>query len=284
MLSQSTRLPKKRTRALVQLGHVRAPVSEHHDLAEVALARRAPPVGEQSLFRLHRVIGDEQATLASGVSEVFLCVTGAQPGQRVALGRLVLAAVLGEAHRAELITEGRVEPTRADGGELSRVPDQDRLAAGLLHEAKDRSEHPRLGHPCLVDHQHAPARQATRATGLAQQGVEGSRRDLGCLAKLIRGPSTRRRSDHRDPRAFKRVAERTQRGRLARPGDPDHADDPIGGEPRRGDERALLLGESNGSIGERRHHVRDAGARSTRLATPQSELERLALDRAGSAW
>ena len=37
----------------------------------------------------------------------------------------MLAAVLDEAHCAELIAERRVEPARPDGGQLSRVADED---------------------------------------------------------------------------------------------------------------------------------------------------------------
>lgn len=124
MLIQPTALPQERPRALVQLGHVRAPVGEHHDLTQAALARSRPPIDQHPLLRVGRVVGHEKATLAGRVPEVALGVALAQLRQRVALGRLQLAAVLHEPHRAELIAEGGVEPTRPDGGKLCRVSDQ----------------------------------------------------------------------------------------------------------------------------------------------------------------
>ena len=83
-------------------------MGEHDDLPQVALARRGPPVGQQALLRLGRIVGDEQAILASGVAEVALGVAVAQLRERITLGRLVLATVLREPHGPELIAEGRV--------------------------------------------------------------------------------------------------------------------------------------------------------------------------------
>jgi hypothetical protein len=63
VLAQTPRLPQQGSRAVVEVAHVDAPVGEHHALAQAAVRRRAPPVGQQPLLGLGGVVGDEEASL-----------------------------------------------------------------------------------------------------------------------------------------------------------------------------------------------------------------------------
>jgi hypothetical protein len=137
------------------------------------------------------------------------CLASAAPSATSRRPRL--AAVLDQALGSEEIAEGRVEPARADGRQLGRVSDQDRLAAGLVDQGEDRRQHPGLGHPGLVDHQDASSGKAARAPGLEDKGVQGRRRDPGRPRQLVGRPSARRGAEHRHPRARGR-----RRGRAAR--------------------------------------------------------------------
>ena len=62
-LAETPRLPQQGSRTVVQVAHVGAPVGEHHALAQAALGRRAPPVGQQPLLGVCGVVGDDQASL-----------------------------------------------------------------------------------------------------------------------------------------------------------------------------------------------------------------------------
>ena len=105
-------------RGLVELVDVGAVVGEHHG-ADGAVARLPPPVAEQPLLRLDRVIVHGEAAVAGGVGEVGLGVAGAELGERFAFERVALTSVGGELDRVEAVAERLVEPAGADGGKLA---------------------------------------------------------------------------------------------------------------------------------------------------------------------
>ena len=244
----------------------------------MALGGRAPPVGQELLLGLCGIVGEPQASLTGGVAEVALGVAGAESGQGLALGRLALAVVLLELHGAEAIAERAVEAPGPDGRELSRVADQQGLALGLLDQPQHRREHAGLGHAGLVDDEHAAGREAARVAGIGQQGVEGLRRDVGRALELVCRAAARCGAEHGDVRTRERVAEDLQRGRLARAGGADRADDPVGRQRRLLHEHSLLVGERDQGLAEGRGQGVAVGDRGACAASVEGDPERLALE------
>ena len=181
---------------VVEVADVGAAVGEHDRAGEVVLGG-LPPVGEQPLLGDCWLLFDVEAAAAGGVGEVGLGVAVAEVLECVAFERVVLAAVLGEVDRAEPVAEGGEEAAGADGGQLLRVADQDRLPLGLLDEVEQRRQHARLGHAGLVDDQHAAVRQAALGLGVEQEPVHGAGGDAGACGELVGGAAARRRAEHR---------------------------------------------------------------------------------------
>ncbi len=178
--------------------------------------------------------------MLGGVGEVGLGVAAAETRERLPLRQLVLAAVLGQLDRIELLAKSRVETAGANRGQLTRVTHQDRFPLGTLDRTQKRREHARLGHACLVDDQHAAVRQATVAVGVEQEPVQGAARDPGRGLELVGGPAARRDPDHLYAACPMDIVERSQSGGLAGSGDANNADDPLTAE-RRLPHQPLLL-------------------------------------------
>ena len=166
-----------RAGGLVEVADVLASVGEHHGSGEVALGC-LPPVLEEASFDRERVVVEVESPALGRVGEVRLWIAGAQVGERGPLGGVALAAVLGQAERAEPIAERSVEPAGTDGGELAGVTDEDRLPVRLVDHAKQRREGARVGHAGLVDDEDAVGWEATVSGGVEEEAVEGG--GFGC--------------------------------------------------------------------------------------------------------
>ena len=238
--SESAGSEHQRAGGVVELANVVAPVGEHDRAAEVAF-RRLPPVLEEpaawlmlaSSSRCSRPLDAAWARYGSG-SPV------AQVRERVALRRVVLAAVLRKADRAEAVAEGGEEAAGADGRELAGVADQDRLPAGLLDQLEQRREDARLRHAGLVDDQHAAARQTALALGVEEEPVHGRAADAGRGCELVGGAAARRGAEDGDAGLAVGRAEHAKCGRLSGAGDADDADDSVAAHARLAHERPLL--------------------------------------------
>ena len=250
-------------------------MGEHHGSGEIAFGC-LPPVLEEASFDRERVVVEVESPALDRVGEVGLWIAGPQVGERGPLGGVVLAAVLGQAERAEPIAEPGVESARADGGELTGVTDEDRLPACLVDHAKQRREGARVTHAGLVDDQDAMTGEATVSGGVEKKAVEGGASDAGDTGELVGGAATRRRPDHRDPSRLVRLVEHAEGGGLSRTGDAGDADDPVGSQGGLADERALLAGQVGSR--ERLTENRLVHARRIRAAAGESKLERRALE------
>ena len=149
----------ERAGELVQVGDVASAESEHDVPGEV-VARVLPPVGEQACARGDRALGDDEPLALLGVGEVVAADAGADARERLAFELVALAAVLGQLDRALALDDAGEEPARADGWELVRVADQDRLPVRLLDELEHRREDARLGHAASSTTSTEPRAQA----------------------------------------------------------------------------------------------------------------------------
>lgn len=120
-------------------------------------------------------------------SEALASDPAADGLERLALEPVALAAVLPERERPFALDDGGEEPARADGGELVRVADENRLPLRPLDEGEDAGEDARLRHPRLVDDEYAVARESGGPLGLEQEAVEGRAAQPGLVAQLLRG-------------------------------------------------------------------------------------------------
>jgi hypothetical protein len=210
------------------------------------------------------------------MDEVRLGITAAETRQRLPLGELVLAAVLGQLDRTELLAERRVEAAGADRWQLERVTDKDRFPLGTLDLTEQGCEHARLGHPGLIDDQHTPGRQATVAGSVEQELVQGAARDPGRRLELVGGSAARRRTDHVHAACAVDLVERSQSGRLAGAGDADHTDDAVAAERRLANQPLLLTREV--AAKEASEHGSAVRGRRADIAARTREGERLPFD------
>lgn len=202
---------QQRPRCVVEVAHIAPPVGEHHAAARV-VPGDLPPVFEQALLGDGRVVGDLETSGAGGVSEVRLGVAGTQPRERLPFEEIPLAAVFGEADRTEMLAEGGVEATGADGRQLVGIADQDHLSFRPLDELKYRSEHAGLGHAGLVDDQDAAAGKAAITLGVEQESVQRAARDTGGNGEPVGGAAARCRTQHGHRALAIRVSEDAQCG------------------------------------------------------------------------
>ena len=137
------------------------------------------------------------------------------------------------------------QPAGADGGELVRVADQDRLAAGLLDELEHGREDARLGHAGLVDDEHGAGREASVGARLVEQPVERRRRDAGLVLELLGRDARRRGAEHRDARLREDLRDGVGGGRLAGAGEADDADDAARARRDLAHHRLLLVREGD---------------------------------------
>jgi hypothetical protein len=129
-------------------------IGEHY-VAGGAAACLLPPVREQPLPHDRRVVVDGETVLAGGVGEVRLRVAVPQAGKRLAFEGVALAAIARELDHVEPVAERLVETAGADRWQLRWVADQEQFSLGALDLVQERSENARLGHPGLVDDEHA---------------------------------------------------------------------------------------------------------------------------------
>ena len=148
-----------------------APVGDHHRPDGVV---GVPPVFEQPLLGGERVVVEVEAAVFGGVGEVGLGVAGAEAGERLPFGGFVLAAVLAQLERVELVAEGGVEAAGVDRRELGRVADEDRLPLRRLDELEQRGEDACAGHSGFVDDEYAPVRESAVAGGVEEEPVQGA--------------------------------------------------------------------------------------------------------------
>jgi hypothetical protein len=156
----------------VQLGDVAAAVGDH-DAPRQVQARCSPPVGEEARAQGERIGGDDESPSVLGEGEILASDPAADGLERLPLEPVALAAVVRKLELALALDDGGEEPARADGGELLRVADEDRLPLRLLDEGEDAGEDARLRHPRLVDDEHAPPRETVVPLGVEQEAVEG---------------------------------------------------------------------------------------------------------------
>ena len=147
----------ERAGELVEVGDVAAAEREH-DVAGEVVAGVLPPVGEQARSRRDGALGDDEPLALLGVGEVVAADAGADARERVALELVALAAVLGQHDGAFALDDAGEEPAGADGGELVRVADQDRLPVRLLDEL-EHAARGRASRPCR------PRRRRAREPG-----------------------------------------------------------------------------------------------------------------------
>ena len=214
--------------------------------------------------------------MLGGVGEVGLGVAAAETGERLPLGELVLAAVLGQLDRAELLAEGRVEAAGADRGQLARVTDEDRFPLGTL----DLS---RSGASTRVSAIPASSTTSTQPCGRPPSRSASSRSrcrvQLGipvAVCELVGGPAARRRAHHLHAACAIDLVERLESGRLAGAGDADDADDPIAAE-RRLPHQPLLLARQP-AVEERPEHGPPVRGRCADVAARGRERERFPFD------
>jgi hypothetical protein len=260
---------------LVERADVGAAVGDHHRRGRVE-AGDVPPALEQPLSGLERVVVDVQPAALGGVGEVGLGVAAAQAGERLPFRELVLAAVLGQLERAELLGQGWVEAAGADGRELGGVADQDRLSLRALDELEDRCEHACFGHARLVDDEHAAVWQAFGSVGVEQEPVQGAARDPGRDLELVGGAAARRCADYRHVALGVDLVERVQGGGLAGAGDTGDADDAVTAE--RGPMHEPLLLARQLAVKERPQHSSPVGGGRADITAVDPKLERVAFD------
>jgi hypothetical protein len=262
-------------RRVVEFADVVTSMGEHDRPVEVA-ARPLPPVLEQAPLRERRVVDDLQPSSCGRVREVRLRVTVAEARERDLLAEVVLAAVLRQVGRAEPLAERRVEAAGANGGELLRVADQDRLAVRVVGQAEERLEHAGVGHPGFVDNENAVLRQAAFAPRVEQEAVHRRAANRGRGLELVGGAAARGGAEDGDAGVGEDVVHHAQRGCLAGACHADDAHDPVRAHRRLAHEPPLLLREIQSLL---RKHAAGGGAWSVDVATGERELERLALDR-----
>ena len=112
-------------------------------------------------------VGDDEPFALLGVGEVVAADAGADASERVAFELVVLAAVLAQLDGAVSFDDAGEEAACADGGELVRVADQDRLAAGPFDQLEHGGEDACLGHAGLIDDEHAARREPAPLRGLS---------------------------------------------------------------------------------------------------------------------
>ena len=205
-----------------------------------------PPVGEQARPRRDGALGDDEPLALLGVGEVVAADAGADARERVAFELVVLAAVLGQHDGALALDDAGEEPARADGGELVRVADQDRLPVRLLDEVEHGREDARLGHAGLVDDEHASRRgrpPPARASSSRRWRVVGG--DAGLVLELLGRDARRRGAEDRDARLREDLGDGVGGGRLAGAGEADDADDAARARRDLAHHRLLLVGEDD---------------------------------------
>jgi hypothetical protein len=232
------------------------------------LARAALPLLDFAVRSSH-VVRSAAAT-RGGVGEVGLGLAGAEAGESGALSGVELAAVLHELEGAEPRAEGGEEAARADCGELSGIADEDRLTAGLVDQAQERGEHPRLRHPRFVDDRDGAPREAAVPASVEQEPMHGRAANAGGGGELVGRVAARCRPEHGDAPVGVHSGEDAESGRLAGAGDADDAHDPVGSEARRLDESQLLVRQGGGGV--------DGDLRRVSALAAERELERLPLD------
>jgi hypothetical protein len=145
-----------------------------HDAPCEVQARRPPPVGQEARAQGERVVADDEPPSALGEGEVLAPDPVPDGLERLALEPVALAAIVPKLERACALDYGGEEPAGADGGELLRIADKDRLPLRPLDEGEDAGEDARLRRPRLVDDEGASARETALLLGLEQEAVEGS--------------------------------------------------------------------------------------------------------------
>ena len=235
----------ERAGELVEVGDV-APAEGEHDVAGEVVAGVLPPVGEQAGARRDRALGDDEPLALLGVGEVVAADAGADARERVAFELVALAAVLGQHDGAVALDDAGEEPARADGGELVRVADQDRLPVRLLDEVEHGREDARLGHAGLVDDEHASraaGRRRVRASSSRRWSVVGGMpvSSWSFSAATPDGAAPM----HRDARLREDLGDGVGGGRLAGAGESDDADDAARARRDLAHHRLLLGGEGD---------------------------------------
>ena len=115
LLAEAAVALHQRAAQRVELGDV-APAQCDHDAARKIVARRSPPVGEQTRARLDGVLGDHEPFTPLGEGEVVAAEAAADRGERVALEPVALAAVLDQLDRPEALHDACEEPPAPTAG------------------------------------------------------------------------------------------------------------------------------------------------------------------------
>ena len=234
----------ERAGELVEVGDVAAAEGEHDVAGEVVACMR-PPVGEQARARGHRALGDDEPLALLGVSEVVAADACADTSESVPFELVALAAVLAEDDGAFALDDPGEEAAGADGRQLVRIADQDRLPLRLLDELEHGREHASLRHAGLVDDEHGPMRQSSLAAGMLEQSVQSRGGNAGLVLELLGGDAGRRRAENFDARVGEDLGDGMRGGRLARAGEPDDADDAAPARRDLAHHRLLLPGEDD---------------------------------------
>src|SRR6266511_1579147 len=256
-----------------QLGHVSAPVGDHHAAREI---RRGslPPVGEQLYLRLDVARGDGEATGGGLVGEVVAAVAVAEEGERLSLWFASLSVVVAEFDRAVAVDERGEEAAGSDGGELGRVADQDGFALGAFELEEQPGEAAGVGHPRFVDDEQTARRQPASLSGFVEQAVQGAALDAGLGGEVGGGDSGGSGPDRGVPFVLVGVGERGQRARLAGAGVADHADDPVPTGGGAAQQRRLLRRELAAAFTQNACDRRGRDAWRVGVAAVFGELER----------
>ena len=232
----------------VELGDVAAAQGEH-DVAGQVVAGVLPPVGEQPRPGRDGAVGDDEPLALLGVGEVVAADAGADASERVAFELVVLAAVLGQLDRAVAFDDAGEEAACADGGELVRVADQDRLAAGSFDQVEHRVRgrgsrpcRPRRSTSTRAGRERRRLRASSSRRWSVVAGMPVSSWSFSAATPDGAAPSTGM------PACAKTCGDGACRGGLAGAGEADDADDPA----RAGGDLAhhrLLLGGERESVG-----------------------------------
>ena len=204
-----------------------------------------PPVGKETRPRGHGALGDDEPLALLGVGEVVAADAGADASERFAFELVSLAPVLAEDDGAFALDDAGEEAAGADGRELLRIADQDRLPLRLLDQLEHRREHARLRHRGLVDDEHGRVRQAALAAGVLEQPVERRGGDAGLVLELLGGDAGRCRAEDVDAHVGEDLRDGVRGGRLARAGQPDDAHDAVLARRDLADHPLLLRGEDD---------------------------------------
>jgi hypothetical protein len=159
-----------------------------------------------------------------------------------------------------------------------RIADQDRPSLCFFNELKNGREDARLGHPRLVDEEHAAARQAAFAVRVEEQAMERRASDARHGLELVGGAAARSGAEHRRFALAVGLGQDAQRGRLAGAGGAGDAEDTSWSPGSLVGEHPLVARELASRLHQQTREDHPVRARSVDVPARERKLERAPLD------